>query len=166
MYVLHEFLPGHSSCTSKYHRLWFLNLCASFGPFASKLVNHSSHSEPLKNAWTSINRCFRKKMSPISRIIGQFGRKRFQKKHKYVSYQLPIVHSSEMWIYFNISVTNFEDTWKKRKFLRYFIHLEVILVKIWPIFFCIVLKMGYNTHEEWNVKRMEPSIWLFSTWVH
>ena len=30
-------------------------------PFASKLVNYSSQSEPLNNAWTSKNRCFRRK---------------------------------------------------------------------------------------------------------
>ena len=35
-------------------------------PFASKFVNYLSHSELLKNAWTWINRRFRRKMSPIS----------------------------------------------------------------------------------------------------
>ena len=41
-------------------------LYASFATFLSKLVNYSSHSEPLKNSWTSIDRWFRRKMSPIS----------------------------------------------------------------------------------------------------
>ena len=57
-----------------------------------KLVNHSRHSESLKNVGKWLNRCFRRKMPSISisseslksycavpRISDHFGRKRYQK---------------------------------------------------------------------------------------